>query len=266
MPAALEQRMDIHGKTVLITGASEGIGAACAASFRRRGARLSLVARSEDKLRRIAAEGELITVGDLTDAGVRQTCVERTVERFGSLDILINNAGVGLYVPAHRATTDQVRRLAELNLFVPLELIQLAVPHMERRGGGFIVNVGSIGGKVTLPWMTLYSVTKYALGSLTNGLRIELRAKGIQCMVVCPGYVKTGFQGNVIGGRVPPAVERGRRFGITAGECAEAMARGVEKNKRTVMAPPVGWVLVGLSRLFPAIVDWQMHRMYRSLE
>jgi len=258
--------MEINGKTVLITGASEGIGAACAEVFRRRRARLSLVARTRDKLERVGGADAVTTAGDLTDPDVRRRCVEETVERFGSLDILINNAGVGLYVPAWRAPMDETRRMAELNLFVPLEMIQLAVPEMERQGGGAIVNVGSIAGKVTLPWLTLYSVTKYALGSLTDGLRMELKDKGIHAMMVCPGYVKTGFQDNIIAGRIPPSIRNSKKFAITAEQCAEAIARGLERNKRTIVTPAVGWVLVALERLFPSAVDRQLHRMYRGLE
>src|SRR3989442_9055395 len=92
--------MRIDRAVVLITGASEGIGAACAAEFRKRGARLSLTARSEDKLARVAGEGDLYTAGDITAEETRKRVVERTLERFGAIDILINNAGMGLYSPA----------------------------------------------------------------------------------------------------------------------------------------------------------------------
>ena len=160
---------------------------------------------------------------------------------------------------------EDVRHMVELNLFVPLEMIQLAVPHVEKAGGGTIVNVGSIAGKVTLPWMTLYSMTKYGLGSLTDGLRMELKDKRIHTINVCPGYVRTRFQDNVLTGTVPPSIQRSKKFAITAEQCAEAIAKGVERGKRTVLTPGVGWFLVALERLFPSLVDWQLHRMYRSL-
>ena len=142
--------------------------------------------------------------------------MERTLERFGAIDILINNAGMGTYQPSWNIPLEDARHLMELNFFAPLALAQLVVPHMKARGGGMIVNVGSIGGKVVLPWMTLYSASKYALGALTEGMRMELRAQGISTMLVCPGYVKTGFQQHVIAGQAPRPVERGRRFAITA--------------------------------------------------
>ncbi|MCP5115050.1 MAG: SDR family NAD(P)-dependent oxidoreductase, partial [bacterium] len=231
----------------------------------RRGANLSLIARSEDKLRKVGGSDAVITAGDLTDDSVRRQSIEATVERFSSLDILINNAGIGLYAPTWEAPMEDVRRMTELNLFVPLEMIQLAVPHIEKQGGA-IVNVGSIAGKVTLPWLTLYSMTKYGLGSLTDGLRMELKEKGIHTINVCPGYVKTRFQEHVLTGRVPPSIQRSKKFAITAEQCAEAIAKGVERDSRTVMTPGAGWMLVVLERLFPSIVDWQLHRMYRSVK
>ena len=91
---------------------------------------------------------------------------------------------------------------------------------MRARRTGMIVNVGSIGGKVVLPWLTLYSVSKYAVGALTDGLRMELKRDGVHTMLVCPGYVKTGFQKNVRSGQAPEKVQKARRFAITAGGSA----------------------------------------------
>jgi len=253
--------MRIDGKVVIITGASEGIGAACAAEFARAGAKLSLAARNEEGLRRAAGADGLITAGDLTDEAVRRSVVERTLERFGNIDILINNAGVGLYLPSWSAPMEEARRLMELNFFAALGMTQLVVPHMRERRSGLIVNVGSIGGKMTLPWMTLYSASKYALGSLTEGLRMELRRDNVKTMLVCPGYVKTGFQKNVTAGQAPEKVLRARRAAIGAAECALAIRRGVEREARTIVTPAVGWFLVLASRLFPSIVEARMAEM-----
>jgi len=252
--------MKIDGKVALITGASAGIGAACAAEFARAGAKLSLCARSEEGLRRAGGGEALITAGDLTDEAVRRRVVERTLERFGAIDILINNAGVGLYVPSWEAPESEVRRLMELNFFTLLGMIRLVAPHMRARRSGTIVNVGSIGGKIVLPWLTVYSASKYAVGALTEGLRMELRRDGIRTMLVCPGYVRTEFQRRAVG-EVPPQMVKGRRFAITAAECATAIRRGVERDARTVMSPRVGWLLVALARLLPRAVEARMARM-----
>jgi short-subunit dehydrogenase len=250
--------MRIEGKVVLITGASEGIGAACAAEFARAGARLSLTARCDAGLRQAGGPEALVTAGDLTDEETRRHTVERTVDRYGGIDVLINNAGAGFYCPSWRAPMEETRRLMELNFFSLLGLTQLVVPHMQKRGSGMIVNISSIGGKVTLPWMTLYSASKYAVCALTEGLRMELRRDHIRTMLVCPGYVKTGFQQHAYAGQAPPKVVRAKRAAITAAECAAAIRRGVERDARTILAPKAGWLLVGAARLFPSIFEARM--------
>jgi short-subunit dehydrogenase len=253
--------MRIEGKVVLITGASEGIGAACASEFARAGARLALTARNAAALEKAGGRDTLIIPADLTDEAARRQIVARTLERYGDIDILINNAGIGSYQPSWNIPMADARRLMELNFFALLDLTQLVVPHMQARRRGMIVNVGSIGGKVVLPWMTVYSASKYALGALTEGMRMELRRYGVSTMVVCPGYVRTGFQQHVIAGKAPEPVERGRRFAITAEQCASSIRRGVERDARTVVAPRIGWFLIGLARLFPGVVEARMAEM-----
>ena len=250
--------MRIEGKVVLITGASGGIGAACAAEFAACGAKLSLVARNEEGLRRAGGSGALITPGDITLEESRRLAVERTLERFGVIDILINNAAVGLYQPSWEMPLDEARHLMELNFFAPLALTQLVVPHMRQRRAGLIVNVGSIGGKVVLPWLTIYCATKFALGALTEGQRMELRRDGIRTMMVCPGYVQTNFQENARGGHAPDRVIKARTRALTAPQVAAALRRGVERDARTVVTPRVGWLFVLAMRLFPAFVESRM--------
>ncbi len=252
--------MNLDGKVVVITGASQGIGAACAAEFARAGARLSLSGRSEERLRQAGGDA-LLTAGDITRDDVRRLLVDRTLERYGAIDVLINNAGVGTYRPSWDTPMEEVRALMELNLFAVLGLTQLVTPHMRARRSGTIVNVGSIAGKMTLPWMTLYSASKSAIGTLTEGLRMELLRDGVRTLLVCPGYVKTGFQQNVLAGHPPERVLQGRRMAITAAECASAIRRGVERDARTVLAPRAGWLLVAAMRLVPSLVERRMAQM-----
>jgi short-subunit dehydrogenase len=194
----------------------------------------------------------------------RRRIAEGTLAHFGRIDVLINNAGVGLYAPAYEAPMDQVRAMFELNFFAALEMAQLAGVAMRERRSGTIVNVSSIAGLVTLPWFTLYSASKYAVCSLTDGLRMELRPFGIHAMAVCPGYVRTGFQAHVLAGHAPGGLASTRdRFAITAEQCAEAIARGVERNARTVVTPRVGWLMVAGARLLPWLVDAQMERNWQ---
>jgi short-subunit dehydrogenase len=257
--------MRLHGKVVLITGASSGIGAATAAELRRRGARLALMARSADQLRAAAGADDLVVAGDVTDGAAREDAVGRTLEHFGAIDILINNAGRGLYAPSWKAPMPEVRAMFELNFFAALAMAQLVVPQMQQRRSGMIVNVGSIAGKVTLPWFTLYSATKYALGAWTDGMRMELKRYGIHTMTVCPGYVKTGFQQNVYVGKPPDRVLRGRdTIAITAEQCARAIANGMERDARTVVTPRTGWLFVAAERLFPSLIDSRMTSMHED--
>ncbi len=258
--------MRIDGSVVLITGASEGIGAACARAFARRGARLALTARSRDKLAQVGGPDALTVAGDLTEAAVRRGIVEATLERFGSIDILVNNAGVGLYTPAWQASLAAARRMFELNFFALLELTQLVVPHMQQQRRGAIVNVSSIAGKMAFPWLTLYCASKYAVCALGDGLRMELAPYGIQVTTVCPGHVETGFAGHVLEGGLSRRIERTRKFSISAEHCAEAIVHGVERGARTVMTPRLGWLLVALERLLPGLVDRQMARLYHRPE
>lgn len=244
--------MLLADKVVLITGASRGIGAACIDSFRRRGALLSLTARSS-----IHDREALVTEGDLTRPAVRRSIVERTVDRYGRIDVLINNAGFGSY---HPSETADPRPMFELNFFAAVGLIQLVLPHMRRQRSGAIVNVGSVAGEMPLPWMTFYSASKSALGGLSTGLRRELRRDGIHVMHVSPGYVKTPFQEHAEG-TAPARVINARRFAITAEQCAEAIAKGLEREARTVVAPPIFRVLIALDRFLPAVLDSRLSAM-----
>ena len=133
----------------------------------------------------------------------------------------------------------------ELNFFAPLGMTQLVAPHMRARRSGMIVNVGSIGGKVTLPWMTLYSASKYALGRSPKACAWNCSATASSTMLVCPGYVKTGFQKNVRAGQTPgDGRASAPRAPSRRQQCARAIRRGVERDARTVVTPRAGWLLV----------------------
>lgn len=247
--------MKLNGKVVLITGASEGIGAACAHAFRDRGAKLALVARSREKLEHVAAGDALVIAGDLLESATRHTAVEQTIARYGRIDVLVNNAGAGLYQPSHTTSMIHARAMWELNFFAPLELTQLAVVDMKQRREGTIVNVSSIAGKVTLPWFTLYSASKFAINSFTDGLRIELKPWNIRAISVCPGYVRTRFQQNVLAGTPPPMQGLRDRWAVTPEHVASEIVAGVERGTRTVLTPRSGWLMVAAARLFPGLVD-----------
>ena len=246
--------MDFRDKRVVVTGASAGIGRAAAVAFAAQGARLALVARSREGLAetaRLAGQTDaLVLPADLTRMDdIARLCGEIRA-RFGRLDVLVNNAGVGLYAPSYRAEPETVRRMFELNVLAPVELVRLLLPAMPR--GSAIVNVSSIVGKVPLPWLTLYSASKFALNAYSDGLRMELTGSGVAVVAVCPGYVDTGFSTNVLEGRLPDNVAGNRRFKISAEQCAAAIVEGVRKRKRTVVVPAApGWLFAAAARLLP---------------
>lgn len=236
-----------------------GIGEACARAFARRGSRLILTARSAgalEQVRAALAPAEVRVIpADLSRPDQVAGLAERALAAWGRIDVVVNNAGVGLYLPCWRVEPAQARALMEVNFFAPLELLRRIVPAMQRQGGGTLVNVSSVAGQVSLPWLTLYSASKAALNFLSDGLRVELRGTGIRVVAVCPGYVRTGFPQHVLAGQIPPGVARRRHLTITADQCAEAIVEGVVKGKRTVVTPRLGWLFVWAARLFPATID-----------
>ncbi|MBI3666869.1 MAG: SDR family NAD(P)-dependent oxidoreductase [Acidobacteria bacterium] len=257
--------MNLEGQVVLITGASRGIGEACAHAFARRGARLILTSRNATNAERVCravAPAPAVALGaDLSRPGQAAGLAGRALACYGGVDVLVNNAGVGLYLPCWEAESALIREMVEVNFFAPLELIRNLVPHMQRNGSGVIVNVSSVAGKVALPWLTIYSATKAALNFLSDGLRMELQGTGVRVVTVCPGYVSTGFPQHILGGRIPYAVAARQRFTITAERCANAVVEGVRKGKRTVVTPPSAWLFVAAARLLPGPVHAIMARM-----
>lgn len=245
----------LHGKTVLITGASKGIGRACALLFAREGARLVLTARNRGELEAVAREAApaeaIVIPADLTDPASLETLCAEARSRCPQVDVLVNNAGAGLYSRSFEAPPELARKMFELNFIAPVEITRRLLPAIPR--GGAIVNLSSIAGKVPLPWFTLYSSTKYALNAFSDGLRMELAGTGIQVLSVCPGYVGTDFGQHVLHGKIPERAAGNRRFKITAEQCAEAIRDGLRKGKRTVVTPKIGWALIAFVRMFPGV-------------
>ncbi len=252
--------VSLNGKVIIITGASEGIGAHLAASLQKRGAHLSLVARDENKLAAVAAPGDLVMHGDITEESVRLALIAKTAARWGQIDILINNAGRGSYYTASTTPLDEARALFELNFFAPLELAQLAAPYLLQTRGT-VVNVSSIAGQISLPWLPIYSASKFALAAITSAQRTEWKRDGVHVMGVFPGYVDTDFQAHALGPRPPDRVVQGKRFAISARECAEAIVEGIAHRRRTVVTPRAGWLLVWANRFFPGFVESRMERV-----
>jgi len=191
--------MEVRDKVVILTGASEGIGEATARLLAKEGARVALVARSTDKLARLAAElpGAFPYTADLRDMDAARGMVEAVAARFGRIDVLINNAGRGLHgTPVAQIPLDEFRELIELNVMAPLVAMQATIPLMRQAGGGLIINISSRLSKMRVPTVGAYASTKYMLNALTLTAREELAQENIRVSLVLPGRTATRFQLN----------------------------------------------------------------------
>ena len=191
----------LRNKSVLITGASRGIGLAAATSFAAEGARVAINARGADDLKSAAAmikaatgSEALVIPADLADPGALAGVVDAVVRKWGSIDILINNAGMGLYKAFLECSEDDLLKIFQLNFFSAYRLCQLVVPHMIENGGGSIVNVGGISGMQALKsplFSTASAPSKAALFNFTKSLAAELGRKNIRVNIVMPGLTLT---------------------------------------------------------------------------
>jgi NAD(P)-dependent dehydrogenase (short-subunit alcohol dehydrogenase family) len=181
-----------NNRVWLITGASSGFGRTLAKAALERGDSVVPAARSVDQLGDLGPRAHSVAL-DVTDADQRSAAVAEALERFGRIDVLVNNAG-RTQVGAFEETTDEeLRSLFELHFFAPVALTRLVLPHMRRQGGGAIVQMSSVGGQVTAPGFGAYCATKFALEGLTETLRDEVAGFGIRTLIVEPGAFRTGL-------------------------------------------------------------------------
>jgi len=186
-------------KVTMITGASSGIGKATARLLGRRGDSLVLVARRKERLEELAVEltamgvETLVVAMDLGSAHQLGELVNQVLQRFGRIDILINNAGFGWQELFEKMRPEDIEKMFQVNVMTPIELCRQVIPIMHRQNGGTIVNVSSVAGFVSSPMNSIYCATKHALVGFSKSLRQELTGTGIRVTVVCPGNTKTEF-------------------------------------------------------------------------
>jgi short-subunit dehydrogenase len=237
--------MKLRGANVVITGASMGIGRATALLLARDGANVLAAARDEARLRAPVAEEPSIRVlrADVTEEADRAALVEAG----GEIDVLVNNAGMGWKGLVEEMPIGDVRALIELNVVSLIDLTQKVLPDMLARKRGHIVNVGSVAGFVGVPGETVYCTTKFAVQGFTDGLRRELRGRGVDVTLIAPGPIKTEFLARATTGA--PAAEPGALdYGMSADAVARAIRRALTRRLpgyRTISVPRV----LGISRL-----------------
>ncbi len=196
------QRFLLKNKVALITGGSRGLGLVLARQICAEGGKVALLARDNDELVRAKTDltgrgGRVLTIQcDLLDSGQIQSAIRQTIDRFGKIDILINNAGIIEVGPLEHMTREDFERSMAVHFWAPYELISEVVPEMRTWGGGRIVNISSIGGKVAVPHLAPYSASKFALTGFSDGIRAELARDNIYVTTVAPGMMRTGSHVN----------------------------------------------------------------------
>lgn len=244
---------DFKDKTVIITGGSEGVGAATARKFAEHGANLVLVARSKRNLDRIAEElrgktrVEVIAM-DVSDTDACVNLFKKAEFEFGNINILVNNAGYHERGPVESVSVEDLGAMIDVNLKAPIILCKLAIKYLKQAGGGAIINVASLAGRTPVPRAATYSATKFGLRAFTFALGEELRGSDIKLAAVSPGPIDTGFIMSNINDVTDITFSQPMS---TADEVAQEILNLTANKKRERSMPPISGLLTTTMYLFP---------------
>lgn len=260
---------DLEGRVAVITGASSGIGEATAEAFSRAGMAVVLGARRAERLQELV---ERLRSGggrarglatDVCEPDAVRRLVQAAVEDFGRLDLLVNNAGLGYFGAVESTPVEEARRLFEVNFFGTLHGVQAAVPVMRQQGRGHIISVASVVGKRATPGSGLYAASKFAQAALSEALRLEVAAAGIQVSVVYPVSTTTEFFA-VAGARSPlQFTPAGPTY--SAAQVAAVILRCVRRPRPEVMVFPLTRPLIVLNALAPRLMDRILRSYWRKV-
>jgi len=259
--------VELKGRAVLLTGASGGIGRATALRLARLGSRVGVMARGESAVRALAEEvaaagGEALAIqGDVRSQADAERAVTAMVGRFGGLDALVNNAGLGYLRAVDEATDAEIDEMIETNLVGVIRMTRAALPKLLARPGGALVNVASYAGKVGAPYYSFYAATKFAVVGLTEAWRRELGPRGLRVTLLLPAAVETGFIDKA---------GRDRALGLgPAGTILrpEQVAAGIERALRShppqIYLPARNRALAMLNSALPSFSDRIVNALFR---
>jgi len=260
---------EFSDKTIVITGASSGIGAATAVRMAREGAKIALCARNEERLDKVAAlvkeaGGKPFKyVLDVSDRSAVQKVFSHIKRDCGGMDVVINNAGIGYIGPVETMSEADMRRVMDVNFFGVINCTQAAIPHMKGNAGGLIVLVSSILGKRAMPSYGVYSASKFAVAGLSEALRLELAEYGIKVLLVCPTATDTGFFDNAGWDGKASRQLRGPVV-MTAEAVAEQVYRSLVSNRRECVLSLPARLFHWLNFFCPSLVDFVVKRIMRK--
>jgi short-subunit dehydrogenase len=263
--------MRLEGKVVVVTGASMGIGEAIAKEFADAGASVVFssrdLKRSEEARTRAAHQERTLAVAcDVRKRADLEALLKAALDRFGRVDVWVNNAGYGLLDAVATMDVGECRRLFDTNLFGAIEGMQMVTPVMKKQGSGTIINISSVAGHIPVPYMAAYSATKHAMNAIGKAARVELLCTGVHVMTVCPGYIGTNFGDSTVQGKERKRMNTAASSGATAEEVARDVLRGYLKQKREVFTPARYRWVTWLYRLLPGFVESQMAKRLRPAD
>jgi len=252
--------MNPHQRVVILTGATQGIGRATAELLARQDCRLALAARNADALTALTAEiqqagGQAVPIPtDMGDTAQAAALVQKTVVAFGKIDVVINNAAVGVSGKIESLPESEARRVMDVNYFGPVALIQAAIPHLRTNPeGGLIINISSIISRRAVPGTGGYCASKGALDNMTDSLRVELAGDNIRVSTVYPGVTATAFTQNALG--TNPTRRRHRMKGVPPERVARAILKTIRRERRDVFITLVDRLFVTASVVWPGLID-----------
>jgi hypothetical protein len=256
----------LHGKTVVITGASSGIGRAAALEFARRGADVVLAARRREKLEEVAAACRTIGVKAtvvVTDVSVQQDC-ERLIAAVPRVDILVSNAGFGIYDPIERAGVQDLESMMQTNYFGAVYCTHAVLPQMLERRGGAIVIVSSITGIMGFASMGGYCASKFALNGFAEALRSEVLGRGVTVSMICPATTDTDFFQTAERDKMPGASRM--MLAMKPEKVARAICEAAADGRYRRILPLFAHVFMRLKEIFPRAAHVLMRRVSALME